>query len=141
MAYLSLFITAFLAATLLPLSSEVVAAGLVYQGINLYGVWLVATFGNTLGSCVNWWLGGALLRFQDRRWFPVSPKQLARAQARFQRLGKASLLLAWVPIIGDPLTVIAGVMRVAFWPFVALVFIGKAARYAVVVYAASHVVG
>lgn len=136
MAYLSLFVAAFLAATLLPLSSEALLAALVYQQYAPALLWLVATAGNTLGSCVNWYLGMQCLRWQDKRWFPASPHQLQAAQQRFQRYGQWSLLLAWVPLVGDPLTLFAGVMRVPFHRFALLVFCGKALRYAVVIWLA-----
>ncbi len=136
MAYLSLFFTAFIAATLFPLSSEALLAALIYQKYSLLLLWLAATAGNSLGSCVNWYLGRQCLRWQDKRWFPVAPLQLARAQQRFQRYGPFSLLFAWVPVIGDPLTFVAGIMRVPFTQFVVLVLLGKAVRYAVVIWLA-----
>lgn len=138
MAYISLFLTAFLAATVLPLSSEVLLATFIYQGHLPLMLWLAATAGNTLGSCVNWLLGRECLRWQDKKWFPCSPEQLQRAQLRFQRYGQWTLLFAWVPVIGDPLTLIAGVMRVKFLMFFALVLIGKAARYAVIIFISVH---
>lgn len=136
MAYLSLFFTAFIAATLFPLSSEALLAALIYQKYSLLLLWLAATAGNSLGSCVNWYLGRQCLRWQDKRWFPVTPLQLTRAQQRFQRYGPFSLLFAWVPVIGDPLTFVAGIMRVPFTQFVVLVLLGKAVRYAVVIWLA-----
>ena len=81
------------------------------------------------GAIVNWLLGRGVARFRDRRWFPLSDAQYARAEATFNRYGLWSLLFSWVPIIGDPLTLIAGALRVRFWPFLALVTLGKAARY------------
>lgn len=133
MAYCSLFFTALIAATLFPLSSEALLAALLYQHYSPLLLWLVATSGNTLGSCINWYLGKECLRWQDKKWFPVSADQLARAQQRFQRYGIYSLLFAWVPVMGDPLTFLAGVMRIAFWKFVVLVALGKAVRYAVII--------
>ena len=133
MAYCSLFLTALIAATLFPLSSEALLATLLYQHYSPLLLWLVATSGNTLGSCINWYLGKECLRWQNKKWFPVSADQLARAQQRFQRYGIYSLLLAWVPVIGDPLTFFAGVMRIAFWKFVVLVALGKAVRYAAII--------
>lgn len=133
MSYVYLFCSAFIAATLLPFASEALLSALVYQGRAPLLLWLAATAGNTLGSCVNWYLGKGCLHLQARPWFPIKAAQLARAQQRFQRYGTASLLLAWVPIIGDPLTLLAGVMRVPFWRFLALVALGKGLRYAVVI--------
>lgn len=132
MVYLGLFLIAFVAATLLPAQSEAALAGLIVQG---YAPWLliaVATVGNVLGSTVNWWLGRELTRFGDRRWFPVKPAHLARAQAWYARYGRWSLLLSWVPVIGDPLTLAAGVMREPLRVFLVLVASAKLARYLVV---------
>lgn len=133
MVYLSLFFTALIAATLFPLSSEALLAALLYQQYSPILLWLVATSGNTLGSCVNWYVGKECLRWQDKKWFPIKPAQLARGQQQFQRYGLFSLLFAWVPVVGDPLTFIAGVMRISFLKFFALVLIGKCLRYAVVI--------
>jgi len=139
MVYLSLFFTALIAATLFPLSSEALLATLLYQQYSPLFLWLAATSGNTLGSCINWYLGKECLRWQDKKWFPVKPAQLVRAQQHFQRYGLISLLFAWVPVVGDPLTFIAGVLRVSFWKFLILVGLGKAVRYAVVIYIALQV--
>lgn len=138
MSYLSLFITGFIAATLLPASSEVLLLALFQQGLNPLWLWLSATAGNTLGSCVNWYLGHEILRFQHKRWFPVSSNSLQRAQRHFKRYGYWSLLFAWLPVVGDPLTFVAGMLRMRFRTFVALVLIGKGVRYAVVLLLASQ---
>jgi membrane protein YqaA with SNARE-associated domain len=136
-AYAALALGAFLAATLLPMSSEAMLAVLVAaRGHDLALLFAVALIANTAGSCVNWLLGRFLLHWQDRRWFPVKHAALARAQAWFSRWGIWSLLLAWLPIVGDPLTVAAGVLRVDFLRFVVLTALGKAARYAAVVWLA-----
>ena len=105
-------------------------AGALAAGAAPLPVVLVAGSGNTLGACVNWLLGLGIERFRHRHWFPVSEKDLDRAQAWFQRYGVWSLLLAWTPFIGDAVTVAAGVMRVRFWLFLVLVAVGKFARYA-----------
>jgi len=99
-------------------------------------VLLVATAGNTLGAVVNWVLGRYLLHFKDRRWFPVNDRQLERSQRWFQRYGVWSLLLAWMPVGGDALTVIAGIMRVRLDVFILLTGIGKSVRYAGLIYVA-----
>ncbi|MGF6694440.1 membrane protein YqaA with SNARE-associated domain [Metapseudomonas resinovorans] len=131
-AYLGLFVSAFGAATLLPLQSEAVLVALLLGKTHpAWALVAVATAGNVLGSLVNWWLGRYLEHFHDRRWFPVKPAQLAKAQAFYHRYGRWSLLLAWVPLIGDPLTLVAGVMRESFWVFLALVTLAKAGRYLV----------
>ena len=141
-AYSALFLSAFGAATLLPLQSEAVLVGLLLKGA--YPPWallLVATFGNVLGSVVNWVLGRYLERWRERRWFPVSPEQLDKAQTHYHRYGRWSLLLSWMPIIGDPLTVVAGVMREPLWSFVCIVTVAKAGRYLVLAGIAQGMVG
>lgn len=134
MVYASLFFTALIAATFFPLSSEALLVSLLHQGYSPLLLGLVATLGNTLGSCINWYLGRQCLHFQHKKWFPVSPAQLQRAQQQFQLYGIYSLLFAWLPIVGDPLTLLAGVMRVQFPLFVALVAVGKALRYTLVIW-------
>jgi membrane protein YqaA with SNARE-associated domain len=129
-AYLGLFFSAFLAATLVPAYSEILFASLIAAGYDPLSLWLWASSGNTLGSVVNWALGRYLLHFQSRRWFPFKADNLKRAQAWFQKFGVWSLLLAWLPVGGDALTFIAGVMRVRFSVFIVLTAIGKSARYA-----------
>lgn len=132
-AYGGLFLAAFLAATLLPLQSEAaLAAALLSERYPAAALLAVASLGNTLGAVVNWALGRAVERFRHARWFPVGEPALARAQDWYHRYGRWSLLLSWMPVIGDPLTVAAGVMGERFLVFVALVAIAKTARYLVV---------
>jgi membrane protein YqaA with SNARE-associated domain len=133
-AYLLLFGSAFLAATILPFYSEVVLFALLREGIDPLPLVVVATLGNTLGAVVNWLLGRYLLHFQDRRWFYFRRSQIDKAQRWFQRYGFWSLLLAWAPVGGDALTLIAGIMKVRLWLFLLLVGTGKALRYISVVY-------
>lgn len=128
-SYLLLFASAFLAATILPLSSEFYFLKLLADGESAGPLWAVATTGNTLGSAVNWMLGLYLLKFRRRSWFYFDDQQIERGQRWFNRYGVWSLLLAWLPIFGDVLTLIAGVMRVRFALFVLLVAIGKGLRY------------
>lgn len=130
MAYLSPFFTAFISATLLPSSSELVMTAMVAKGnYVLWLLWLSATLGNVLGSCVNYWLGTQVLRFKNRKWFPVSEKSIKKAETQFNKYGIYSLLFAWLPVVGDPLTVVGGIFRVKFSVFLILVALGKGARY------------
>ncbi len=133
-AYLILFASSFLAATILPFYSEVVLFALLRQGGDPASLVLVASVGNTLGAVVNWLLGRYLLHFREKRWFYFNEKQIDKAQNWFQRYGFWSLLLAWMPIGGDALTFIAGVMKVKLWLFIVLVATGKTLRYISVVY-------
>lgn len=132
--YSSLFLSAFLAATLLPGSSEVLLTGFLAteQGAPIL-LLTVATIGNVAGSAVNWMLGRFLIHFRDRTWFPVSERRYAQAVRWYERFGIWSLLFAWLPIIGDPLTVIAGALRTRFILFLLLVTIGKFGRYLLVI--------
>jgi membrane protein YqaA with SNARE-associated domain len=132
-AYFILFFSAFGAATILPFSSEITVSALLYQGYTPLIIWLIASIGNTLGALLNWWLGKYLIRYQHSRWFPGSEASLIRAQEWFRRYGKWTLLLAWVPVVGDGLTVVGGMMRVHLIVFTLLVGIGKALRYAIVI--------
>ena len=132
--YGALFLSAFLAATILPVSSEAVLAGLIVAGRGDPGLLLVvAMVGNTLGSVVNWILGRGIGSLRDRRWFPVTPDRYEQASRIFRRFGEWTLLFAWLPVVGDAFTIAAGAARVNLGVFVALVAIGKAARYAVIV--------
>jgi len=129
-AYAGLFLAAFGAASILPMQSEPLLFGLLLLGEQpAWALVLVASIGNTLGSCLNWLLGRWIEHYRDRRWFPVKPEQLAKAEAWYRRWGKWSLLLSWAPVLGDPLTVIAGVLREPFWIFLLLVAIAKTGRY------------
>lgn len=139
-------LVAFLSATLLPLGSEALVLSYSCQPpslsahamANLWMLGLAATLGNTLGACVNWWLGRYLLVYQHKAWFPVKEAALHKAQDHFQRYGYWSLLFTWLPLIGDPITFIAGLMRVPFLLFTLLTALGKGARYAILMYAASQ---
>lgn len=132
----ALFLAGFVAATLLPAQSELLLAGLAVSGDHAPAALIgVATAGNVLGSLVNWVLGRFLIHFRDRRWFPIGPAMIDRATDWYERWGFWSLLLAWAPIIGDPLTLVAGILRVNVVVFLVLVTLGKAARYGLIVLA------
>lgn len=137
-AYASLFVVSLGAATILPLQSEAVLTGLLLT--RAYPDWvlvIVATTGNTLGSLINWYLGHSIESFRHKRWFPVRPELLEKAQALYIRRGQWTLLLSWVPVIGDPLTVIAGMMHLPWPRFLAIVAPAKASRYLVLVWLVS----
>lgn len=131
-----LFGSAFLSATLLPGSSEAVLLGLLAGGTGQPALLVTAaSLGNIAGAAVNWGMGRYILIFKDRSWFPIKDATNARAQAWFARYGIWSLLLSWVPIIGDPLTLVAGIMRVSIGPFLIFVTVGKVLRYGLIVLA------
>jgi membrane protein YqaA with SNARE-associated domain len=135
--YAGLFAVAFVAATLLPAQSEAALAGLIAMGAHSpVALVIVASAGNILGSVVNWLIGRRVEAYRDRRWFPASPRMLDRATGWYRRYGRWSLLLSWMPVIGDPLTLVAGVLREPLWSFVTLVSVAKTARYFAVAAAA-----
>jgi membrane protein YqaA with SNARE-associated domain len=129
--YAGLFLSAFVAATIFPMQSEAVLVSLLLSGHPPWLVVAIASLGNVLGSLVNWGLGRWIERMRGRQWFPVKDRDLERAQAWYHRYGKWSLLLSWMPIIGDPLTVIAGVLREPLRVFVPIVTVAKLGRYLV----------
>lgn len=131
-ALTGLFLAALIAATLVPAQSEAVLVALLLAGD--HPVWLllaVATAGNVLGSAVNWALGRYLMHFANRRWFPFSQARIDKARAWYGRWGRWSLLGAWLPLVGDPLTAAAGMMREPFWRFALIVTLAKGGRYLV----------
>jgi membrane protein YqaA with SNARE-associated domain len=129
------FSAAFLSGTLLVGVSE---AALLLAASRpeacMFALFLAATAGNVLGAVVNYVLGRFLTRFEDRRWFPVSPANRQKAEALFARYGRPVLLFSWLPVVGDPLTLAAGLLRTPFPVFLVYVTIGKAARYAVLLW-------
>ena len=132
--YFSLFLSAFSAATLLPGSSEALLMTFVATERGTPKLLLAAaTIGNVAGSVVNWGLGRFFILYRDRKWFPISEQRYSQAVRWYERFGLWSLLFAWLPVIGDPLTVIAGTLRTRFIVFLLLVSIGKFARYLFVV--------
>lgn len=131
--YLGLFVAAFAAATVLPIQSEAALAGLLLtESFPTANLIAVASAGNVLGSIVNWLVGRGIDRFRGRTWLPVGPTTLEGAKKWYHRYGRWSLLLSWVPVVGDPLTLVAGALREPFWSFVAIVAIAKISRYLVV---------
>ena len=131
-AYLGLFLAAFLAATIVPMQSEAVLVGLLLtEDYPTAALVAVASAGNILGAVLNWLLGLFIERFRRRRWFPVSDRRMEQAQGWYHTYGRWSLLLCWMPVIGDALTVVAGVMREPLWIFLAIAGSAKLGRYLV----------
>ena len=137
LGYLGLFISAFLAATILPLSSEVVLSTLLLNGLSPIALVTIATIGNVLGSLANYALGYWASLEVIKKWLKISEEDFVRAEQRFVKYGLFSLCFAWVPIIGDPLTLIAGVLRIRLLWFLILVTAGKLMRYIVISYLVS----
>lgn len=134
LGFFGLFVSSFLAATILPLSSEVVLSALLLTDLSPMALVLVATTGNVLGSLTNYALGYWASLDLVKKWLKVSEAQFVQAERRFIKYGIFSLCFAWVPIIGDPLTLIAGVLRIRLLWFVLLVTAGKLMRYIVITY-------
>jgi len=128
--YLSLFTISFLAATILPLSSELMLASMLsIESYNRTLLIIFSSLGNILGSVFNWVLGFYFIKLQNKKWFPFKKKQISKSSLWFEKYGKWSLLFAWVPVIGDPLTFVAGTMKTKILTFLILVSFGKIARY------------
>ena len=134
LGYFGLFIAAFLAATILPLSSEIVLSTLLLSGLSPNALVIIATIGNVLGSLVNYALGYWASLEIVKKWLKISEQELVKAEQRFVKYGLFLLLFAWVPIVGDPLTVVAGVLRIRLLWFVILVSVGKLIRYVIISY-------
>ena len=129
-ALAGLFISALIAATLFPAASEAVLVTLLLEtSIPPVLLVVIASLGNIGGSTINWWLGKQVEHFQHKPWFPVKPLSLAKAKIRFNKYGEWSLLLSWVPVIGDPLTVVTGILEMPIKRFLFFVAIAKIGRY------------
>lgn len=129
--YAGLFLSALIAATLLPAQSEAVLVGLLLAGYPPVTLVAVAGVGNVLGSMINWLLGRGIASVAESRGVPAEGPVLARAQRWYHRYGKWSLLLSWLPVIGDPLTVVAGMLREPLPVFLLIVAVAKFGRYLV----------
>jgi membrane protein YqaA with SNARE-associated domain len=133
--YIGLFFASFLAATILPLSSEVILSFLLLNNFNPTILVSVATFGNVLGSFVNYSIGVCGSIFFVRKVLNISEDEFVKAKQRFQKYGVFSLFFAWVPVIGDPLTVVAGVLKINIIIFFIMITSGKLIRYVIISYA------
>jgi membrane protein YqaA with SNARE-associated domain len=131
MALIGLFFSALIAATLFPMGSEVVLIALLDLGHNAFLLWLIATSGNVLGSCINYAIGFWASDYVSNKY--QNARSWQQGQQLYNRYGVWSLLLAWLPIIGDPLTLLAGLANTNFKLFLLLVTLGKGARYAVLI--------
>lgn len=133
-AYSSMFAASVAEATFLPVRSEVVLVGLLYAERFSWPLLLVlASIGNTLGAVVNWALGYFIARFEERPWYPIRREKIARAERWYHRYGRWSLLLSWMPVLGDLLTVAAGILREPLPAFLVIVGLAKTVRYLLVI--------
>ncbi len=129
---LGLFLASFLAATILPFSSEALLAAMAFGPWGTAALLLTASIGNTLGGMTNYGLGRWVPEGKLMRRLRVDPGKAERWNVLVRRYGSWCALLCWLPVIGDPIAIALGLFRVRFWPVLFLMFIGKAARYAVV---------
>ena len=130
--YTTFFCASFLAATILPLSSEFLLSLLLLNNYNAFNVVVIGTAGNVLGAIMNYGLGHWGDRLVLQQWLRLSSKEIHHAEKRFKKYGLFSLCFAWVPIIGDPLTVAAGLLKINFYAFLLLVTVGKLLRYVII---------
>ena len=135
LSYLFIFLVSFLSATILPLGSEGL---LLYYAndatLSVFYLWIWASLGNTLGGLTNWFLGLYLIRFEHKKWFPMKASTRQKAELFFNKYGIWSLLFTWLPVVGDGIALVSGMLRTPIWYFLPLVLIGKAARYALILW-------
>ncbi|QLC50116.1 DedA family protein [Methanolobus zinderi] len=137
--YISLFVTSFLASTILPLGSEGLLVLMVLGNFNVHSVVLVASIANFLGACTSYYIGLKGRTLLISKYMKISDKQLKRAEAYFGKYGAISLFFTWLPGIGDAIAVAGGVLHYSFSQFVIFVFLGKLFRYAAVAYFAIQI--
>lgn len=130
-----LFFASFFAATIFPAQSEIILATLNYsKNYDSFLLLAIASLGNILGAIVNWFLGYYLFKFKDKKWFLLKDLQIDKYSKIYKKWGKWSLLFAWLPFVGDPLTIIAGFFKTNIWIFIFLVGIGKVSRYVFIIW-------
>ena len=128
MIYLILFFSAFISATLIPFGSEALLIYDIKQGYNIYLLLFFATFGNSLGSIFNYFLGLKGEEFLIKKNL-LKENSILKSKKYFDKYGWFCILFSWIPIIGDPLTFIAGVLKFNLKLFIFLVIIAKFSRY------------
>lgn len=131
--YEGLFIASFLASTILPFGSDGILIYLIQKKFNIAALILLASIGNFLGSCTTYYIG-LKGRNISVKYFNLNPKDIDKAEIIFKKYGSFSLLFTWVPLIGDAITVVGGLLRIDFGIFSVLVFTGKFLRYLAVTY-------
>ena len=128
--YIILFTSSFASSTILPGHSEITLIALITQKkYEVFYLVVFASLGNILGSVLNWYLGLYFLKFKNKKWFPFKENQINKVSKSFLKYGKWSLLLSWVPFIGDVLTLVAGMFRVPLHQFIIIVSVAKIGRY------------
>ena len=133
MIYLILFLSAFISATLFPLGSEALLIYDIKEGYNIYFLVIVATIGNSLGSLLNYFLGLKGEEYLVEKKL-INEKVILKSKSYFDKYGSISLLFSWLPIIGDPITFVAGILKYDLTKFIVLVVIAKLSRYLFIAY-------
>ncbi len=136
--YFGLFIASVLASTIIPFGSEGILLFLIYKKFNIPALIFVASAGNYLGACTSYYIGFKGRGFVEK-YLSIDPRNLEKAEKYFSKYGTGVLLFTWLPIIGDALTVLGGLLKVKFWVFSVLVFTGKFLRYVALAYLAASV--
>ena len=131
--YLGLFLISFLAATLLPLGSEAAVTLMAIAEFNPSRILIVATIGNSLGALINYLVGKWGAAFIFTKYIQVDQSTLEKLEKVYGRWGAPVLFFAWLPFVGDTLTVAAGVLRVNIYVFTFWVVLGKLFRYYVLI--------
>jgi len=137
MDYLYLLFSAFISATIFPMGSEALFIYYINQNLNIYILLFLATFGNSLGSVVNYWFGYNGEDYLEKKKI-LKSSQLNKYRDLFNKYGSFSLLLSWMPIIGDPITIVAGLLKYNIYKFILLVTFAKFFRYLFVAYLVVH---
>jgi membrane protein YqaA with SNARE-associated domain len=128
--YIILFTSSFASSTILPGHSEITLTALITQKkYEIFYLVFFASLGNISGSVLNWYLGLYFLKFKNKKWFPFKENHINKVSKSFLKYGKWSLLLSWVPFIGDVLTLVAGMFRVPLHQFIIIVSVAKIGRY------------
>jgi len=139
--YPALFMLSFMASTVLPMGSEWLLALMLVKGYDPVATVTVATTGNTAGACTTWLVGRYGGGWLISRFLKVSQSQRQRAEAWYRRYGSASLLFSWLPVIGDPLCMVGGLLNIRFSLFLVLAGSGKLLRYALLAWATMGISG
>ena len=135
-----LFIGCLLSATIIPFSSEALVTGALLLDYSPWTVILVATLGNTLGGMTCYLLGRLCKWSWIERFLKVKEETMAKAHQKVEKYGSFAALLAWIPVIGDPIALVMGLIRTRVVPTTVFMFIGKGLRYMAVAWLLNAVV-
>ncbi len=138
--YLGLFVVSYLSATVVPFSEQFAVVGMLTLGYSAVIIVIVATAGSFLGALTNYFVGQKGSEFVFSRYISIDEKNLNRAEGFFGRWGSFVLLFSWLPLLGDAITVVAGVLHLDLRVFTIWVLIGRLARQIIVVLLATHII-